>query len=92
MRGIARVRARVTGLAMLLAGIAPRPVYACPVCFGQSDSPLASATNWGIVVLLAITGGVLSAFVGFFVYLFRRSRAALGEATSAARSVHQGGL
>ena len=40
----------VTAVALLLA--APRAALACPVCFGQSDSPLAVATNMGIIVML----------------------------------------
>lgn len=76
--------------AALLAAV-PAPLQACPVCFGQSDSPLASATNWGIVVLLVITGSVLSAFVGFFFYLLRRSRAALDDSAEAVSPTHHGG-
>jgi len=49
---------------------------ACPVCFGQSDSPMAIATNWGIFALLVIVVGVLSGFAAFFVYLARRARLA----------------
>src|SRR5205085_9164429 len=39
-------------LAMVLA--APRAAFACPVCFGQSDSPMASAANLSILVMLII--------------------------------------
>ena len=49
---------------------------ACPVCFGQNDSPLASAANMGILVMLVITVAVLAAFAGFFIYLMRRARLA----------------
>jgi len=48
---------------------------ACPVCFGQSDSPMASAVTLGIFAMLAVTVGVLSAFATFFIYLMRRARA-----------------
>lgn len=53
---------------------APRAALACPVCFGQSDSPLASATNMGILALLGIVTAVLSAFAAFIVHLNRRAR------------------
>ena len=53
----------------------PRAVLACSVCFGQSDSPLAKATNMGIYFLIAVTVGVLGAFASFFIYLIRRARA-----------------
>jgi hypothetical protein len=55
---------------------APRTVIACPVCFGQSDSPMAWAMNMGIFVMLLIVGGVLVGFASFFVHLMRRARLA----------------
>jgi hypothetical protein len=59
---------------MLLA--APRVALACPVCFGQSDSPLAKATNMGIFLMLGVVAAVLSGFGAFFIYLSRRARLA----------------
>lgn len=58
--------------ALLLA--IPRAALACPVCFGQSDSPLAKGVNWGIFAMIGIVGAVLVAFASFFVYLVRRAR------------------
>jgi hypothetical protein len=52
----------------------PRAVLACPVCFGQTDSPLASATNMGIIVMLGVIGSVLAGFAAFIVHLNRRAR------------------
>ena len=60
--------------AMLLA--APGVALACPVCFGQSDSPLAIATNLGVMAMLVVVVGVLGSFAAFFVYLARRARLA----------------
>ena len=57
----------------------PSAVLACPVCFGQSDSPMAQGVNMGIYVLLGITGGVLAAFATFFIYLIRRARLFAGD-------------
>jgi hypothetical protein len=57
---------------MLLA--APRAALACPVCFGQSDSPLANATNLGILAMLGVVAAVLSGFAAFIVHLNRRAR------------------
>jgi hypothetical protein len=54
----------------------PRAALACPVCFGQSDSPLANATNMGIIAMLGIVGGVLSGFAAFIIHLNRRARLA----------------
>jgi hypothetical protein len=52
----------------------PRAALACPVCFGQNDSPMAVATNMGIITLLVVILGVLAAFASFFIYLIRRAR------------------
>ena len=54
--------------------MAPRIALACPVCFGQNDSPLAVAMNTGIVFMLVVVAGVLGAFASFFIYLMRRQR------------------
>jgi hypothetical protein len=53
---------------------APRAALACPVCFGNSDSPLAIAMNDGILMMLVVVGGMLSAFAYFIVYLIRRAK------------------
>jgi hypothetical protein len=53
---------------------APRVALACPVCFGQSDSPLALGINYGILAMLAFVGSLLLAFASFFIYLARRAR------------------
>jgi hypothetical protein len=57
----------------LIVGV-PRAALACPVCFGQTDSPLASATNMGIIAMLGIVGGVLAGFAAFIVHLNRRAK------------------
>ena len=53
---------------------APRAALACPVCFGQSDSPMALAMNMGIIAMLVVVAGVLGAFASFFIYLMRRAK------------------
>jgi len=62
------------GLLAALILAAPRAALACPVCFGQSDSPLAWAVNMGVFVMLGFVAVVLAAFASFFVYLARRAR------------------
>lgn len=78
---------------------APRAALACPVCFGNSDAPMAIATNTGIMAMLVVVVGVLGAFASFFIYLVRRQRlvnaGAAGAAegpryTSDSRSVSEG--
>jgi hypothetical protein len=70
---------RIVLTAVMLA--APRAALACPVCFGQNDSPLAWAVNVGVFVMLGFVAAVLGAFATFFVYLARRARLA-GSATA----------
>ena len=54
---------RITVIAGALL-LAPRAALACPVCFGQTDSPLAGATNLGIIVMLGIVGAVAPTSLG----------------------------
>jgi len=61
---------------------APRVALACPVCFGQSDSPMAIATNMGINFMLVVVAGVLSAFASFFIYLMRRAKIVAAQEAS----------
>ncbi len=51
----------------------PRAAWACPVCFGNSDAPMAVATNTGILFMLGIVVFILSAFASSFIYLIRRA-------------------
>ena len=62
--------------AVLLTVIVPRIALACPVCFGQNDSPLAGAITVGVAVMLGFVVAVLGGFAAFFVYLNRRARLA----------------
>jgi hypothetical protein len=69
---------RIFVLACLFAA-APRAALACPVCFGQNDSPMAAAINMGIIAMLVVVAGVLGAFASFFIYLMRRAKLAARE-------------
>jgi hypothetical protein len=53
---------------------APRAAFACPVCFGDNNSPMAVAMKMGIIFMLIIVAGVLGGFASFFIYLIRRAR------------------
>ena len=64
---------RIFLTALVLLGI-PRLALACPVCFGNSDSPLAIATNMGIIAMLVVVAGMIGAFATFFIYLNRRAK------------------
>ena len=60
---------------------APRAALACPVCFGQSDAPMAKAMNQGILLMLVVVVAVLGGFASFIVSLVRRARLAEMAAT-----------
>jgi hypothetical protein len=53
---------------------APRAALACPVCFGDANSPLTIATNMGIIAMLVVVAGMIGAFATFFIYLNRRAK------------------
>ena len=64
--------ARFIATLVLLA--VPRVALACPVCFGENDSPLASAMNLGILAMLGVVVAVLAGFGLFILNLNRRAR------------------
>jgi hypothetical protein len=64
------IRRAVLALTMMTV---PRMALACPVCFGQSDSPMAAAANMSIWVMLGVTGAVLAGFAAFIVTLAKRA-------------------
>ena len=67
-------------LVTLLVLAAPRAALACPVCFGQNDSPMARAANISILAMLVVVAGVLVGFATFFIHLVRRARLVAVEA------------
>ena len=78
---IRRVLVALVAAAVMLG--VPRTALACPVCFGNSDAPMAIATNTGIIFMLGIVGAVLCGFASFFIYLMRRAkRVATQEGTA----------
>lgn len=68
-----RISRLIFGIVGLLAVSSANSVWACAVCFGQSDSPLAKGLHWGVISLLAVVGCVLTGIASFFVYLAKRS-------------------
>jgi hypothetical protein len=58
----------------------PRLALACPVCFGNSDAPMAVATNTGIFFMLGVVAVMLTAFASFFIYLIRRANRLAADA------------
>jgi hypothetical protein len=70
-----RLLSKVIFGAVTLAAFVPSPLFACASCYGRSDSPLASAMNWGIFTLMGVVVTVLVSFAGFFIFLIRRETA-----------------
>ena len=66
----------------------PRAAVACPVCFGQNDSPLALAMNAGIIAMLGVVVGVLGCFAAFFIHLMKRAK--LADQIGPAEAGHYG--
>ena len=52
---------------------------ACPVCFGDANSPMTIAANNGIWFMLGIVALMLSAFATFFIHLMRRAKAVANQ-------------
>ncbi len=67
----ARVVAAVLAIAVVLI---PARAWACPVCFGQVEGPMADAINNGILVMLGLVVVVQVGFVAMFVGFWRRSK------------------
>jgi hypothetical protein len=76
-------------IAMLLLAT-PRVALACPVCFGQNDSPLASAINLGVMAMLGLVAAVLTAFASFMIHLARRARAFAADGSASSEAGPQG--
>ena len=69
---------RTAFLALVLL-VAPRVALACPVCFGQNDTPMGNAVKAGVIMMLVLVGLVLTGFAAFIVQLSRRARALARE-------------
>ena len=68
----------------------PRAALACPVCFGQNDSPMARAANLSILAMLVVVAGVLAGFASFFIHLMRRARLVSDDVSGPADRLRQG--
>ena len=75
----ANARAVLRVLVTMAVLAAPRVALACPVCFGQSDSPLARGVNMGVLFMLGTITAVLIGFAAFMIYLARRARVFAGD-------------
>jgi hypothetical protein len=71
---------------------APRVALACPVCFGQNDSPIAHAMNAGILFMLGVVVAMLAGFGSFIFYLSRRANMVDASGSSTSPGVLEAGL
>jgi hypothetical protein len=63
---------------VLLASFLAQPVAeACTTCYGEAEGPLIDAARAGVFLLFGLVGALQIAFIGFFVYLWRRSNGAI---------------
>ncbi len=56
--------------------------WACAVCGGASDSPMAQGMNWGIFSLLAVILPMLGAIAGFFIFMAKKAARLAARADS----------
>jgi hypothetical protein len=61
-------------LTMVLT-VLPRAAWACPVCAGETDAPLARATTLGVGVMLGVVAVVVGGFLALLWRLRQRSLA-----------------
>ena len=69
-------RAAVWALAVTAMLAVAVPALACPVCFGESDSPIVEGAERSILFMIGVTYTVIGSGVAAFVVLRRRSRQA----------------
>jgi hypothetical protein len=72
----------ITRLKIVLASILawglctiPTMASACPVCYGNAESPRVQGMNTAIMAMLGITGFVLTGIGTFFIMVVKRIRA-----------------
>lgn len=79
----------VLSLVTMAACLAPRNAYACPVCFGVTDTPMLRGSSMGILALLVVTAAMLGAFGWFFRTLARRERESATLVTPQTADAHR---
>ena len=62
-------------------------MIACSVCYGDPDSPLTKGVEAGVLVLLAVVGGVLLLLGSLLLFWMRRA-AILADATNATNATN----
>ena len=65
-------QAVVTVAAVVIGG--GTSLFACPMCFGATESSLIDGAKLGVLALLGVLLAVQGAFAYFFLYLRKRAR------------------
>ena len=65
---------RAIMMAVAIGILSPTMANACPVCFGDPNSPLVKGANNGVWVLLGIIALVQIGFVALFISFWKRAR------------------
>lgn len=68
-------RLLVTCCWLLVIAFVASAANACPVCFGDPNSPMSKGTSNGVMFLLGIVGFVQIGFVALFYSFWRRAQA-----------------
>jgi hypothetical protein len=55
--------------------IVPAVLSACPVCYGNPDSPMTKSSNNAILFMIGVVGFVQVGFIAMFWSFWRRARA-----------------
>lgn len=55
--------------------IVPAVLSACPVCYGNPDSPMTKSSNNAILFMIGVIGFVQVGFIAMFWSFWRRARA-----------------
>ena len=64
-----------SAMLVMLTMLATSAASACPVCFGDPNSPMTKGASNGILFLLGIVGFVQLGFVALFFSFWRRAKA-----------------
>ena len=67
-------RAAYLAAALAIAMLMPSVASACPVCYGDPNSPMVKGANNGVLVLLGIVAFVQIGFVALFVSFWKRAQ------------------
>jgi heme/copper-type cytochrome/quinol oxidase subunit 2 len=66
---------RLTVMVSLALILVAQAAAACPVCFGDPNSPMTKGMNSAIIFLLGIVGFIWVAFAALFFTFWRKARA-----------------